>query len=749
MARRASFDLRLALLLLIVAALNLPYLPDRVVPVHDTFYNFANFHIFYSELFFHGDLPRWYPYGTFGLPSDFEQAASLSPFSYLAGLAGWLLGVRDALLLFKLAALGEQLAFVFGVYVLARRLFPTPDTALLLGLAAAGSVVWTVQQWWDLRLYALLPLVLFFVVRFLETRRPVELWLAGITGVAWALGTTPYAVPLQALVVLGFALVAGGRELPRALASLASPTRANLIGLGTFLAAAIAWIWFVSHALDHTSLHAPDRDPLTGTVDLATFRSYGGNANLVVVLNSLLFGWPLRFQWGSSGDNSFYFGLLPVAGLAIALARERSRPFLGLVLTAVALIALSLGGAFATLVYYVPGMGYFRHVGLVYGLVKALLLVAAGYGIERLWALGPPRFSHPVLRVVGALFLLEAVVAAPRLFEPMGPDHWIRSWGSHVLLRLVAYGSLLGAARLSALPWRGALVAALALDLGLFQLAVYRDWEKALSVRDTSLLEAVQVREPYYQPTRVRKPGEAARPEAQSPEQAQSQRALALNTRRGPKQVYWYAYQFSNLDPCRSEYRTDYLPAGVDRLLSLARRQALDVDAILGCGTPKLRLASAARTVDGTAEAEQALLAALRRGGERATVIEGAAGAPTPAERDAGGSAAGTVAVRGFTLGSLRAEVQVDAPQGAWLVYADANHPGWRASVNGSETPVHPADLAFKAVRVPPGASQVELWFDHGLNGILRYGLAGLGVAWAAGLLAWIGAALVRGRTST
>jgi hypothetical protein len=735
--RSSALDLRLALALGFLVALNLPYFDPHVVPIHDTFYNFANFHVFYGELFSHGDLASWYPYGTYGLPSDFEQAASLSAFDYLAGALGALLRVRDALWLFKLATLGELVALVAGVYLLARRLFPSPDTALALGIAAAGSAVWTVQQWWDLRLYYLLPLVLYFAVRFQEGRRPEHLWLAGATGVAWALGTTPYAVPLQALVVASVVAVALGRELPRRAAALAAPTRRGLLALGLFAAAACAYLWFVPHALDHVGLHAPDRDPVTGQVSLKTFRSYGGNANLVIVANALLFGWPLQFQWGSAFDNSFYLGLVPLVGLALALARERSRTFLALLVAAVALVLLSFGGLFTTLVYYLPGMAWYRHVALVYGLVKVLLLLASGYGIERLWALGPPRFSSPALWVVGGAFLLEAAVALPRLFDPLGPGHWTSSWGAHVLVRLCVYGALLAASRFTPLPWRAATVLGLALDLAVFQFVFYRYWDPQLRVRDERQLLAAQVRAPEYQPERREEPpGELGA------------LATALATARVPRplwKAYWYVYPFAQFDPCKSAFRTDYLPLGVDRLLAL-ERQGLLLGPTLGCRAPKLRVVANASVADSAEAAERTFAAALRAGRAAPVVVQALAGAPPPPPAPAAAAAeAGRVRVTGFQLGRLRAEVEVDAAEGAWLVYADAYHPAWRAAVDGRETAVYPANLAFKAVRVPRGTSRVELWFDHGANGVLRYGLAGFGAAFAAALLGGVALTLARG----
>jgi hypothetical protein len=44
---------------------------------------------------------------------------------------------------------------------------------------------------------------------------------------------------------------------------------------------------------------------------------------------------------------------------------------------------------------------------------------------------------------------------------------------------------------------------------------------------------------------------------------------------------------------------------------------------------------------------------------------------------------------------------------GGFLVLADSFAPGWRASVDGRETPVFPADVAFRMVVVPPGTHDI------------------------------------------
>ena len=76
-----------------------------------------------------------------------------------------------------------------------------------------------------------------------------------------------------------------------------------------------------------------------------------------------------------------------------------------------------------------------------------------------------------------------------------------------------------------------------------------------------------------------------------------------------------------------------------------------------------------------------------------------------------------------------RIRAGVDATVPAYLVVVDAWAPGWRASVDGVAAPVVRANLAFRAVPVPPGRHLVELRYRPRSvrDGLVVSGLAVLG----------------------
>jgi uncharacterized membrane protein YfhO len=87
-------------------------------------------------------------------------------------------------------------------------------------------------------------------------------------------------------------------------------------------------------------------------------------------------------------------------------------------------------------------------------------------------------------------------------------------------------------------------------------------------------------------------------------------------------------------------------------------------------------------------------------------------------------------------VGAERWHGRVSLTQPGYLLQREAWYPGWRARVDGVETPVVRADVLFRAVALGPGDHDVEIFFDSPtfLRGLL-VSLGGLVVAIV--LLTW------------
>jgi uncharacterized membrane protein YfhO len=79
---------------------------------------------------------------------------------------------------------------------------------------------------------------------------------------------------------------------------------------------------------------------------------------------------------------------------------------------------------------------------------------------------------------------------------------------------------------------------------------------------------------------------------------------------------------------------------------------------------------------------------------------------------------------------------QTGARDPAMLVVSDAFAEGWHATVDGTEVPIHRANLVARALQLPPGPHTIEMWFDVPLfRWAVRLPTLGLALSFLALLL--------------
>ena len=710
----AKRDLIALLAALVVA--NLPYLVAPVWDSRDTNSHYHLFHVFYEELFFDHRLALWFPFGTFGQANEYLSGFHLNAVDQLVMVLGRLGGMRDTWRLFALSSLGQEVAFLFGLFLLSRRFFARRSTVLLVGLTTIGSMAWYWHDFFSLRMVSLLPLMLFFLFRFFEERRPEFFWLAGFTGVIAAQGSAFLSLlwGFVLLIVLAVMTVKYAAAWP----SLLSRSRSNWGPMVLFVVAAAAYFYVAFDSLGHFVFTKNDRDPVTGKVMLETFLHHGGNPTADAILRVVLSGPNSTNDW----DNGTYFGLLPLCLFGFALLRERSARFWALASAGLAVLWLMFGGAFAGLIYRLPMMAYVRWLAWLGPLVKMFVIVCAGFGWERFWS-SRRRFAIGVAFAVALLFARDAVALAPGL----------------VSSRLVTYAMLvtLGIAVTALLRWRGgartrddltsplvvALLVGLILDLGAHQRSVAALLPRFVSP-DARTARLHTVEPLTYQERRTA-----------APPTPRGQYGLTQTRITYPTSTYG----FLHWDPCRIASPADYflvLPEGTQRLFKAMRPEDPRFQALIGCTTPKLRLVShaviardaahAAELLAGTADLDQTVVLRPEPGTAELPAAPAAPVSNAP------------VSVTAFSANDLTAAVNVASEPGTWLLYADGIHPGWHATVDGAPARIVEADLAFKAVWVPTGSHVVRFWFWDGLNSVLVNLLGLASIASGLVLAVWL-----------
>jgi hypothetical protein len=90
--------------------------------------------------------------------------------------------------------------------------------------------------------------------------------------------------------------------------------------------------------------------------------------------------------------------------------------------------------------------------------------------------------------------------------------------------------------------------------------------------------------------------------------------------------------------------------------------------------------------------------------------------------------------VRIVEAGAKHVELEAEACDESYLVLSDTHYPGWRATLDGAPAPIHRANYALRAVRIPAGVHRIRFEY-HPLS--FRVGLA-LSLLTCAGLAALV-----------
>jgi hypothetical protein len=172
----------------------------------------------------------------------------------------------------------------------------------------------------------------------------------------------------------------------------------------------------------------------------------------------------------------------------------------------------------------------------------------------------------------------------------------------------------------------------------------------------------------------------------------------------------FHTYAYAQFDPCRSSFKAFTVATSIRKLLDVRDPNDHALRAVLGCNAAKVRMLTRALYVT----TEQDAATAVRSSPDliNTAIIE----VPSEFQRPAEDSSPptdlpGSVVVTEFGANGLTAKARVTNRDGAWLIYSDAYDPRWRAWVNDAPTPIWPAYIGLKVLRVPSGDSTVRLEF--------------------------------------
>jgi hypothetical protein len=700
-----------------IAALNLPL-------AHDTMINFQVFATVYSSFSTWGEFPLWMPLTSQGITADFAYAFTFTPAFYLAAFIGKLFSGNDSLLLFRLGLYLEEVLLLYGLYRLSTVFHSHRITPIIVSITGVLSVSWVAQIHWNFHLIYLYPLLLYHTVRYLQGG---GLEHAACALILMTLGGLFYPQIFIAFTLCAFAAI--WIFLMRPTFQQLVCYRGSVFGglLITTVAFAVAFlnVQFARHVIDgmqsFTSLRQAD-----GSVGLETFLTYGGHVSPVKFME-FIYGAPVRFAFVA------YSGLFTVLFVIFALVRVKTRCFwVFMSLTGVVLLfSLGASGYVAEIAYrFFPEMDKFRHIGFVTPVAKILLIIASGFGIDYYLQRTNGRFRNTLILFVialalGMVFLLidishgwqYAYAVDQNLIIPF-QFHWIQ-WGVVLMFTLVAFGLLNQ-------PHTANMVGITLLLCVLFGMGSYKyflEWHSP-AMKPESITQwqthrhAYDVRPLMYSPTRQRESDKNAIEKLSMMEVWGAHNSLG--------------YGSLPVDLCFPVHRVDLVNIsffdliasrlGSENFSSSKSSFSLDrvgndkvlMDAI-GCNMPKLYLAKYPIFKNSYDDAKLAVKSSSNLYAN--PIIQKQCN--SACESDSAVKITDDldlIEINHFSSNQMIASVNVPSGSNRFLVYLDSLHSGWKAMVDGVATTIYPANIAFKAIELPPGAHEIEFSFAGGSN---------------------------------
>jgi hypothetical protein len=754
---RSNIDFILPLSFLIV--IMSPYLSPHssFFPTHDTLAYAQVFYYNYQDYFLNGELPLWSPYNLYGTTNYYDLLYGWSPFQYLAAFLGKIMGIKDALQLYITSIMFEELAFLVGVYLLSRKLFENRLTVIFISFAAVGTVFWPVQLYWNFRLYYLAPFMLLYVIEFMQTGNFKFACLASLALMCSLIGNVTYFLPIYLLMLttISLSFVLSQRRIPNI--KFKSIFRADTMTLFAIVVLISIVLFYISiHSFDYTMAYTEGRNP-DFSVSIRNYLSWGVSNRNIINLFSFLTPIP------PSIDYYLYLSPTIILFLIIGMLQPyRSPQMIALIATATLLLLVSVPniGVASVLYHIFPLMKFFRHLEHIRPLVKFLLIIAAGYGLDAairhdqrakmlsicLLLLGIVIFLDVIgivtYSIIGKYFyvsygeierLREATISFRQIFS--GTGHLVQYFG---IICAVVAADLVTPVIIKKHPevsW--VMLAAFALNMGLYQWYIFTDAPIHISrhpvklnskpILDSEGTDQYSLRELSVERLRRLKGSMTIKPYVFQNQRIPLEKALVqienekplLLTAFGAK--YHRIFACAGLDPCYPGTRVDLLPLGLDRLMrarlgnidkslhiSQIEDELISDDVLIksiGCNSPKLFLVE--RVLFAPDFRSAAGLIAKSDNLNIAPVVVGQGGGQTC---DWEGEI-GRLQIKRFSYNLLELEAQVACPCGAWLIYLDAFNPGWHATVNGKPKAILAANLAFKAVKLEPGSNRVSFRF--------------------------------------
>lgn len=724
----------------------------RIVGGHDGFTYFSGQYYVLNNFVNCGEIPQWTPFLTHGSGGYlWGYILQNGLFQNILLFSGSLLKDINFLPLFYVGIFLDELLLLVGAWLLSRRFFASPVTTFFVTLSIMGSCIWILQPWWNFHLYYAIPLIIYFIHKFLDSGKLRYYLLAGNLFFVQCFGNILYFLPLTSLIIFTyflFFLMLNHQETLQKIKGIPLGWPFILITLSIIISFAILYA-ALTFGTDQIANYSPLRNP-DGTTTLDSFLNYGGEISWKAWLEMILGISPCL-------DYTLYTGILCVpfiiSGILWGLKRQNGH-FLFMVIV---LLLFSMGTFVSAFFYYGwPMMKYFRHVMLVSPIIKVFLCFLAGVGFDAVIFKNDRWKNHLCMKIpfifiaifmLGlsiflwilvhnyefSSYLLRSMVSKtlPMFTILFNDDTMISMLNRTTLISLIAF--ILFASQ-SFIKQRKHNITFVVLLLIMHGADIYGFKLTDIKLKSTSLNNEL------YKMIQFQPMPYAQRRTAYFWDNPRSKLLKDLPIQE-PGAFCWSINAFLFLDELGSSLRTDHWMLPMDHYMKAYWGQKIDDASTTPVGKFEKYLAfpqnhPAALKISGFSEDKIQFFSHVYFVSSDKTIASHITNphykgdtiflTPTDKYKDSYRASDSTLSnsdlssnrrfhypykIQRFDANNLQVTTHINDMGSAWLLFSDIWHPLWRATVNGKKTTVYKANLAYKAVKLEKGMNNVHFYF--------------------------------------
>ncbi|PKN53236.1 MAG: hypothetical protein CVU55_03230 [Deltaproteobacteria bacterium HGW-Deltaproteobacteria-13] len=729
-----------------------------IVGGHDGFQYFTAQYYLLNNVVNYDAIPQWVPFMMHGTSAMLGYIVSGAILQNILFLSGSLFKNVNFLTLFYAGFFVDQLLLLAGVWLLARRFFVSPFTVFFVALSIMGSCVWLLQPWGNFHFYYAIPLILYLVHLFLDSGKWRYYFLAGNLLFMQSLGNVPYYLPVISLVIFLYFLfyaISNYEDVRQKIKAIRFSwpfISSSFLIILSFAALSIA----MNIGADQIVSYSPMRSSDSSTT-LNVFLTYGGNLSWRVWLELFLGISPCL-------DYTLYTGIFCVPFILLGLIFNVNRRNIHFLLTIVILLLFGMGTFVSVFFYYSwPMMKFFRHLILISPIIKVFLCFLAGWGFDAVF-FNKSHWKNPLVMKVSLAVLSVFMLGISLLLYALANNYYfyaylIRGMVSETLPMFITLfredimASLLSRTTLFALT-ASILFAVLSLmnrqkyilPLVIMLLALH--CADIYSFKFSEIrLKAVPLNDEMYKITAFQPMPYAKRRDVSFQDNNPRAELLKVLPIQKPGAFYWSMNAFLFKDELGNPFRTDFWLLPLDNYMRAYWGQSIHDLSVKpkglfydGYRLEFPRSHPAALKISGVTEdkiqffsgadfasSDDAIVSNITNTDYKGDIIFlsppeknkniNPVNSPVFSENNLSANKRLHLpySVKRFDSNNLEVTTSTHDVESAWLLYSDVWHPFWRATVNGKETPVYKANLAYKAVKLEKGFNAVHFYFKSGL----------------------------------